>query len=100
MSKTLSYSSSGNLYWPSEYMVTTSSENYLKAFYDSLISGKPVLFGSKNSYGTQHWIVVTGFSGSELSAENFTINDPGSNLRPTLSQFISAYPNFYKYFYY
>ncbi len=100
MSKQLTYSSSGNLYWPGEYKVNLSKENYLKAFYDSLISGKPVLFGSKNSYGTQHWIVVTGFSGGELSAENFLINDPGSNSRVTLSQFISAYPNFYKYFTY
>ncbi|MBR3767577.1 MAG: SH3 domain-containing protein [Clostridia bacterium] len=100
MSKRLSYTSSGSVYWPSDYKVTTSSSNYLKAFYELLKQGKPVLFGSKNYYGSQHWIVVTGFRGGELTASNFIINDPGSNSRITLSQFISSYPQFYKYFSY
>ncbi len=98
MAKMLSYSSSGNVYWPSDYKVTTSSADYLTKFYKLLSEGKPVLFGSKNYYGSQHWIVVTGFKGGELKAENFTINDPGSNSRILLSQFVSAYPVFYKYF--
>lgn len=100
MAKRLSYSSTGNVYWPSHYKVTTSSKDLLKEFYNILSQGKPVLFGSKNYNGSQHWVVVTGFKGGELTAGNFTINDPGSNVRVTLAQFIADYPVFYKYFSY
>ncbi len=101
MSKKLSYSSSGNLYWPSDYKVFTSSSGYLAKIYSQLKEGKPVLLGAKNSYGTQHWVVITGYTGSSvLSAANFTINDPGSNSRTTLQQFLNSYPSFYKYFCY
>lgn len=100
MSKMLSYSSSGNVYWPSHYKVCTSSADYLEKFYEILNMGKPVLFGAKNRYGAQHWIVVTGFTGGELTAENFSINDPGSNIRTNLQQFLNSYPQFYKYFTY
>lgn len=100
MSKRLSYSSSGNVYWPSDYTVVTSSSGYLSAVYNLLKQGKPVLFGAKNSYGGQHWVVITGFSGGSLSAANFTINDPGSDSRTTLQQFLNKYPTFYKFFYY
>ena len=54
MSKKLSYSSSGNVYWPSDYKVVTSNSDYLNKIYEKLKEGKPVLFGAKNSYGTQH----------------------------------------------
>ena len=100
MSKKLSYTSSGSVYWPSNYVTVTSSSGYLSAIYNKLKEGKPVLFGAKNSYGTQHWVVITGFTGGSLAASNFTINDPGSNSRTTLQQFLNAYPTFYKYFYY
>ncbi|MCI8497359.1 MAG: SH3 domain-containing protein [Clostridiales bacterium] len=101
MSRKLSYSSSGDLYWPSDYKVTTSSSGYLQAFYNTLKEGKPVLFGAKTSTGRQHWVVVTGYTGGDtLTAANFTINDPGSNSRVNLQQFINAYPVFYKYFVY
>lgn len=101
MSKKLSYSSSGNVYWPSHFKVVTSSSNYLSGIYNQLKNGKPVLLGAKKYSGSQHWVVVTGFTGgSALSASNFTINDPGSNTRKTLQQFLNEYPVFYKYFYY
>lgn len=101
MSKKLSYSSSGNVYWPSNYTVVTSSSGYLSKIYEKLKEGKPVLFGAKKSSGTQHWVVITGFTGgSSISASNFTINDPGSNSRTTLQQLLDEYPTFYKYFYY
>lgn len=101
MAKKLSYSSSGNVYWPSNYKVVTSSSGYLSGIYNQLNAGKPVLFGAKNSYGGQHWVVITGYTGgSTLSASGFTINDPGSNTRTTLQQFLNSYPNFYKYFHY
>lgn len=97
----LSYTSSGSVYWPSDYTVTTSSTNYLGRIYELLRQGKPVLFGAKNSYGGQHWVVITGYTGgSSLTASGFTINDPGSSTRTNLQQFLAAYPTFYKYFYY
>lgn len=101
MSKKLSYSSSGNVYWPSNYTAVTSSSGYLSGIYSKLKAGKPVLFGAKKSSGTQHWVVITGYTGgSTLTASGFTINDPGSNSRTTLQQFLNEYPTFYKYFYY
>ena len=101
MSRKLTYSPSGNVYWPSDYIVTTSSASYLSKIYNLLKNGKPVLFGAKNSYGGQHWVVITGYTGGNvLSASGFTINDPGSASRRTLQQFLNAYPNIYKYFNY
>ena len=99
MSKKLSYTASGSVYWPSHFVTVTNSSGYLNGIYQQLKQGKPVLLGMKNSSGGQHWVVVTGFTGGSLSAGNFTINDPGSNSRTTLQQFLNAYPNFYKYFY-
>ena len=101
MSKKLTYSSSGNVYWPSDYSVYTDSSDYLAKIYSQLKQGRCVLLGAKNSYGSQHWVVITGFGGGQtLSADNFTINDPGSATRTSLGQFLSAYPVFYKYFCY
>ncbi len=101
MAKKLSYSSSGNVYWPSDYKVVTSSSDYLSRIYDLLQSGKPVLIGAKKSTGSQHWVVVTGYVGGDtLTASGFTINDPGSGTRTNLQQFLNAYPTFYKFFYY
>ncbi len=101
MSKKLSYSSSGDLYWPSNYQVVTDKSGYLKSIYNILKQGKPVLFGAKNSKGSQHWVIITGYNGGNaLSPSDFKINDPGSNTRINLQQFLNSYPNFYKYFYY
>lgn len=101
MAKKLSYTASGNVYWPSHYTAVTSSSGYLSTIYDQLKAGKAVMIGAKNSYGGQHWVVVTGYTGgSSLTASGFTINDPGSNTRTTLAQFFAEYPYFYKYFTY
>lgn len=101
MAKKLSYTSSGNVYWPSNFVAVTSNSGYLKGIYDKLSSGKPILFGAKTSSGKQHWVVVTGYKGGDsLSASGFTINDPGSKTRSTLQDFLNEYPVFYKYFYY
>lgn len=99
MASKLTYSSSGMLYWPSNYTTElVSSSNYLSVIYAALKQGKPVIFGAKKSNGSQHWVVVTGHTAqsSTLSAANFTINDPGSNSRTTLADFMAAYPNAYK----
>ena len=100
MAKKLSYTSSGSAYWPSNFVAVTNSSGYLNGIYQQLNQGKPVLLGARNTYGSQHWVVITGFTGGSLTAANFTINDPGSNSRTTLQQFLNAYPTFYKYFYY
>lgn len=101
MAKKLTYASNGNVYWPSDYKVVTSSTDYLTKIYDLLKSGKPVLIGAKKSTGSQHWVVVTGYAGGDtLTASDFTINDPGSGTRTNLQQFLNSYPTFYKFFYY
>lgn len=100
MAKKLNYTSSGSVYWPSDYTAVTSSSGYLSKIHSLLKSGKPVLFGAKNRYGSQHWVVITGFTGGSLSAGNFTINDPGTSSRTTLAQFLKDYPTFYKFFHY
>ena len=100
MAQKLRYTASGSVYWPSNFVTVTNSSGYLSAIYQQLKQGRPVLLGAKNTSGGQHWVVITGFTGGSLSAANFTINDPGSNSRTTLQQFLNVYPTFYKYFYY
>ena len=100
MSKRLSYSSGGNVYWPSDYIVSTSRDGYLSKILSLLKQGKPVLLGAKNSSGGQHWVVVTGYTGAGLTEGSFIINDPGSETRTNLQQFFNSYPTFYKYFNY
>lgn len=101
MSKKLKYTSSGSVYWPGHFTTVTDSSGYLTKIYNLLKQGKPVLLGAKNSSGGQHWVVITGYTGgTALVTSGFTINDPGSNTRVKLSQFLSAYPKIYKYFYY
>ncbi len=100
MENRLNYTAGGSIYWPSNYSAYTGSD-YLKVTYDLLRSGKPTLVGLKTLGGSQHWVVVTGFTGgSSLSASSFTVNDPGSNSRTTLQQVINSYPYFYKLMHY
>lgn len=101
MATILQYTPSGSVYWPSHYTTVTDGNGYLSAIYNLLKQGKPILFGATNQYGSQHWVVITGFTGgNSITADRFTIQDPGSNSRTDLQQFLNAYPNFYKYFYY
>lgn len=100
MAKKLKYTSSGSVYWPSDYTAVTSSSGYLSKILSLLQAGKPVLLGATNRYGGQHWVVITGFTGGSVTAANFTINDPGTDSRRTLDQFLKDYPNFYKFFHY
>ena len=101
MSQQLRYTPSGDLYWPSHYTVSADPSGYLERIYQKLTQGKPVLLGMKNGYGSQHWVVVTGFAGGNtLATAGFTIQDPGTYSRTNLQQFVSAYPAFYKFFTY
>lgn len=101
MAQKLSYSASGMLYWPTYYSTELADSSYLARIYALLKSGKPVVFGATKANGSQHWVTVTGYSAStsSLSAKYFTVNDPGSNSRTTLADFIAAYPNAYKIVY-
>ena len=101
MSRQLRYTPSGDLYWPSHYTASTDPNGYLERIYQKLSQGKPVLLGMKNAHGSQHWVVVTGFNGGgTLTAEGFTIHDPGTYSRTNLRQFQNVYPTFYKFFTY
>ena len=98
MATQLRYTATGSVYWPSHYRVDSSASGYLSRLYERMQQGKPILFGATNQYGSQHWVIIKGFTGGELKPENFVILDPGSSSRTTLAQFLAAYPNFYKYF--
>ena len=100
MSKKLSYTSSGSLYWPENYVGVTSGLN-LQAIYDYLLAGKPVIIGFTTKSGGQHWAVVYGYSGgNSLKAGGFLIKDPGAQSRTTLADLMEDYPYFAKYVYY
>lgn len=100
MSKKLNYTSSGDVYWPSHFVVTYPDGNYLQDIYNILKQGKAVLIGGRSNSGAQHWVVITGFRGGILIASNFTINDPGSGTKTNLQEYLNGYPILYKYFTY
>lgn len=101
MASQLRYTLDGSIYWPEHYTTVTDGSGGLRALYSLLKAGKPVLYGSRNGAGKQHWVVITGFvGGANLTAAGFQIQDPGSSSRVNLQQFLAEYPNFYKYFYY
>ena len=102
--------SSDNLIWSSctklGYTVDnasgTISQSVMQKIYDKLLSNKPVVIGAKKSDGSQHYVLVTGYTGSKgttFSAENFIINDPGSSKRTKLSEYLALFPNLYKLIY-
>lgn len=100
----MNFTAGGAAYWPSHYERAYISERgaCLEKIYQVLQSGRPVVVGSKNSAGGQHWVVVTGYtgSGSTLSASSFTILDPGTSSRTTLAAHFAAYPIIYCQAYY
>lgn len=101
MARELTYTPSGSVYWPRHYITVTNSTNYLSAIYTRLTQGKPVLLGVHNGAGSQHWVVVTGFTGGgSLTPSRFTIHDPGTYSRTNLQQLLDLYPAFYKFFHY
>ncbi|MBQ7802121.1 MAG: SH3 domain-containing protein [Oscillospiraceae bacterium] len=100
MAAQLHYTPDGSVYWPAHYTAVTEGSGYLSRVYSLLKAGKPVLFGARNVYGKQHWVVITGYTGgATLTASGFTVHDPGSSSRTNLQLFLNEYPTFYKYFY-
>ena len=67
MMRNLRYTPSGSVYWPEHYTTVTDTAGYLSRIYQLLKQGKPILFGAKNAYGKQHWVVITGFTGGSLT---------------------------------
>lgn len=101
MESRLSYSSGGSLYWPGNYSATTNFSNYMQTIYNLLAQGKPVIVGAKKANGSQHWVVVTGYTGaSTLKPTAFKINDPGTASRTNLGHFFSEYPYLHKIVWY
>lgn len=93
MAKRLSFSYSGSLYWPSDYVRESLGEGYAQRIYSLLQKGKPVIVGAKKNPSGQHWVLVYGYEGgNDLSDGKFLIHDPGSAQRLTLQSFFSAYP--------
>ena len=100
MAKKLSYTATGSLYWPENYIGVTSGLD-LKAIYNYLKAGKPVIVGFSTKDGNQHWAIIYGYSGgSSLKAGGFLIKDPGMKSRTTLADLIADHPIFAKYVYY
>lgn len=100
LSRQLSYTPGGAVYWPDRYQPYYGSD-YLSVLRDKLQDGVPIIVGAKNSTGKGHWVVVTGHNGSTgLRASDFTVNDPGSTWRTNLQHLFNEYPNFYKLKYY
>lgn len=93
MASKLSYSSSGSLYWPNNYVTTTSVS--FSSIKNILNQGKPVILGLRTASYNTHWVVVTGYSG-----DTYYVNDPGASSRTTLGSVFSKYPYFYKMAYY
>lgn len=94
MASKLKFTSGGALYWPSNYNLSSSTDNVYSRILTVLQSGRPVIYGSRKSSGSSHWVVITGFKGGSLTAANFTVNDPASKTVSTLSAHLAKYPNF------
>lgn len=93
MAKRLSFSSSGSLYWPENYVREYLGDSYAQRIYSLLQKGKPVIAGAKKKPSGQHWVLVYGYEGGNtLSDDKFLIHDPGSVQRLDLQSFFSAYP--------
>ncbi|MCH5197749.1 MAG: SH3 domain-containing protein [Oscillospiraceae bacterium] len=99
MSKSLTYSPDGSLYWPSNYVTSVSVSDLLSTLRNLINKNKPVILGCSSSKGT-HWVTVTGYKDGGLKYSDFYINDPGSSSRTLLSQFTAVYTDFYKIAYY
>lgn len=70
------------------------NQSIMSKIYTQLKAGKPVIIGGAKTKGT-HWVVIKGYTGNStanFNSANFIINDPNSNTRTTLQQFLNVYP--------
>lgn len=94
MKNKLSYTSSGDMYWPSNYKTDTTF-SYLTKIYNNLLNNKPTIIGAKNSVSS-HFVIVYGINGSSSNLSSYLINDPASTTRTTLKDFFLSYPTYLK----
>lgn len=94
MKNKLSYTPSGDMYWPSNYKTDTTS-SYLTKIYKNLLNNKPTIIGAKNSVSS-HFVIVYGINGSSSNLSSYLINDPASTTRTTLKDFFTSYPTYLK----
>lgn len=80
----------------------TLSQADMQKIYNCLQNGKPVIIGAKKPSGGQHYVLVTGYTGSTGSSftiSDFVINDPGSSTRKRLNEFFAVYTSLYRIIY-
>ena len=80
------FTEGGAVYWTGYVLDDCSFES----IYNTLCRGCPVIFHGRKSGGSTHFVVVYGFKGGRLTAENFLIRDPGA-ARTTLAAFLAVY---------
>ena len=78
---------------------TPVTTEILESIYQHLCEGKPVVLGSVGSW--QHYVIVTGYTGdgTQLTAEDLLIHDPGYPDRTTLAQHLARFGTLYKLIY-
>ncbi len=97
----LSFTSAGALYWNGVYKLGFSytsggnkaiTQNLMKEIHKQLKNGRPVMLGSYNSKGGEHWVVINGYSGNDsyYDASDFTILDPAYGCT-NLQQHLNTY---------
>ena len=101
MEERLFYDEHGRLGFPKVYEKDWDG-NYLEHAPAQLRRGVPVLIGGFTEDDRPHWVLITGYVGDglELHASDFLIQDPASEERPTLAEFIRDYPVHDKIVYY
>jgi hypothetical protein len=101
MATRLYYDEHGRLGFPKVYEKDWDSD-YLEHALTQLRRGVPVLIGGFTEDDHPHWVLITGYIGDgiELKASDFLINDPASEERPTLAEYLRDYPVHDKIVYY
>lgn len=98
----LLWSSCTNLGYTVEDASGSLSQAQMQKIYNCLQNNTPVIIGAKKSSGGQHYVLVTGYTGSTgttFSLSNFLINDPGSSKRKRLDEYFAVYSTLYKIVY-
>ena len=111
MKKLMNFTSSGALAsWNDISSMGYTVETYNQSInqeimahiYSALLNNRPVMFGSKNASGGQHYVVITGYAQAPTAEYNpafFAINDAGSSWNHYLSEHLAKFPTVYKLVY-
>lgn len=102
MEELLWYNENGDMAWPVTYARISDETCYLEVVFRQLHKDVPVLIGAERKNGSPHWVLITGYKGDalQLKPEDFLINDPLTEDRTNLQQFLDEYPRFDKIAYY